>query len=94
MQKRGLARWVHGQPRLEEKKQEPLSSFEEPSKNHRNITLTTPEPPASSILAKGWALAERAEARRRRLGMGHRLRRRWQCFRARLHQAPDSNQER
>ena len=35
MQKRGMARWVGGQQRFEEKRQKPPKSFEEPSKNHR-----------------------------------------------------------
>jgi hypothetical protein len=35
MQKRGLARWVGEQPRLEEKRQKALESIEDPSKIHR-----------------------------------------------------------
>jgi hypothetical protein len=36
MQKRGLARWVDEQQRLEEKRQKPLESIEDASKVHRN----------------------------------------------------------
>ena len=64
MQKRGMARWVGGQHRLEEKSEKPLKSFEEPSKNHRNITLTSRSQHASSTFAAGWALAELAGAER------------------------------
>jgi hypothetical protein len=41
MQKRGMARWVGGQHRLEEKSEKPLKSFEEPSKNHRRTIVTS-----------------------------------------------------
>src|ERR1039458_1209964 len=75
MQKPGIARWAGGQPRLDEKRKNP-NSFEDPSnihrttiehssKLHRNITLTTRSPHASSTLAAGGALAERAGAGRR-----------------------------
>ena len=41
MRKRGMARWAGGQPRLEEKRQKPLNSFEEPSKIHRRPFVTS-----------------------------------------------------
>ena len=59
MQKRGMARWLGVQHRLEEKRQKPPKSFEEPSKNLRNITITSPLPHASRTLAAGWACRSR-----------------------------------
>jgi hypothetical protein len=38
---------------MEEKSEKPLKSIEEPSKNHRNITLTSRLPHASRTLAAG-----------------------------------------
>ena len=61
MQQRGMARWVGGQQRVEEKRQKPLNSFEAPSKLLRNITLTSRLPHPSSTLAAGWALADSSD---------------------------------
>src|ERR1017187_7202652 len=46
MQKRGMARRAGGQPRLDEKSEKPLKSFEQPSNNHRSSIVTSRSPHA------------------------------------------------
>src|ERR1035438_575369 len=46
IQKRGMARRAGGQPRLDEKSEKPLKSFEQPSKYHRRTIVTSRSPHA------------------------------------------------
>ena len=75
MQKRGMARWLGVQHRLEEKRQKPPKSFEVPSKYHRRSFVTSRShhayhTPAARSQQAGragagqWGLGELAELKR------------------------------